>query len=352
MIAIADGGAPDLNVREAVDRWLDRLRFDKADQTVAGYQGRLKHFVEWCEAEGYESLSELGGWQVDSYETHRRANDLAPITLKNELITLRQFFEYAAARDLADPELPEAVDLPDVDPQDEISDIILEEDAAQPLLDAYRSGAPGQYQRIHAFLELAWFTGARLGGLRGLDIGDVHPGAGYVEFHHRPETDTPLKNGRDGERAVGISDDVAEALQGYIGQERIETVDTHGRKPLFTTAQGRAVANTIRTTAYYATVPCRCQHCPHGYEQPTCDFFAVNHASKCPSSRSPHQIRSGSITWQLNQGVPADVVAERVNASVEIIEAHYDMADSVTRFQKRREHHLSKLESDQNNDSE
>jgi len=339
---------PDLSVREAVDRWLAYLRHDKADRTVAGYQGRLKHFVEWCEAESYESLREIGGWELDSYETYRRGNDLAPITLKNELITLRQFLAYAARIDLAPEELPEKIELPDVDADDEISEIILDPEAATNLLAQYREGGPGRYQRIHAYLELAWYTGARLGGLRGLDLDDLALEERYVEFHHRPDENTPLKNGREGERAVGISDDVAEALRKYIDRERPAVTDDYGRKPLFTTNQGRAVENTIRTTAYYATVPCRWHACPHGEQQASCDYFAVTGASKCPSSRSPHQIRSGSITWQLNQGIPTDVVAERVNASVDIIEAHYDQADEVTQFEQRRRHHLSKLDDDTN----
>jgi site-specific recombinase XerD len=346
-----DGGPPDLTVREAVKRWLDHLRLDKADQTVAGYQGRLKHFVEWCEDEGYESLRELGGWQVDSYENHRRGNDLAAITLKNELITLRQFFEYAARLGLASESLPEKVDLPDVSAEDQVNEVILEEEQALALLDAFRDGGAGQYGRSHAFLELAWFTGARLGGLRSLDLRDLHLDAGYVEFRHRPEEGTPLKNGADGERAVGISEHVADALRGYIRSRRIDKTDEYGRSPVFTTNYGRASLNTFRTTAYYATVPCRYTACPHGEEQATCDYFSIKDSSQCPSSRSPHRIRSGSITWQLNRGMPTDVVAERVNASVDIIEAHYDQADEVTQFEQRRRHHLDKLDQWEDDDA-
>lgn len=347
----ADGGKPQ-TVRETVERWLDRQRLDKADQTVAGYRGRLKHFVEWCEAEGINALAELGGWEVEAYETHRRSKGLAPITLKNELITLRQVFEYAARIGVADAALPEKIELPDVSREEEIDRTILDEDAAAALLATYRDGGRDQYHRPHAFLELAWFTGARLGGLRGLDLDDIHLDAGYVEFHHRPEQATPLKNGVDGERAVGISDDVADALRGYIDGPRPRVTDQYGRQPLFASTHGRIAENTVRTTAYYGTVPCRYRECPHGHEQATCDFFEVTGAVECPSSRSPHQIRSGSITWQLNRGIPADVVAERVNASVAIIEAHYDQADTVTKYEQRRKHHLDKLASDKETDNE
>jgi integrase len=151
---------------------------------------------------------------------------------------------------------------------------------------------------------------------------------------------------------VGISDEVADALQGYIDQHRPSVTDPYGRKPLFTTTHGRSTLNTIRTTAYYATVPCRHTECPHGYQQATCEYFAVTDASKCPSSRSPHQIRSGSITWQLNRGLPSDIIAERVNASVSIIEAHYDQADEVTHFKQRRKQHLHKLDTNQKDDND
>jgi site-specific recombinase XerD len=189
----SDGGPLDLTVRQAVERWLDHLRLDKTDQTVAGYQGRLKHFVEWCEDEGYESLQELDGWEIDSYETHRRSNDIAPITLKNELITLRQFFEYAARLGLASESFPEKIHLPDVSRDEKIDKTLLPEEAATALSETYRDGGRDQHHRTHAFLALAWFTGARLGGLRGLDLDDVHLEAGYVEFHHRSEEGTHSK---------------------------------------------------------------------------------------------------------------------------------------------------------------
>ncbi|WP_239638600.1 hypothetical protein [Halorubrum saccharovorum] len=65
--------------------------------------------------------------------------------------------------------------------------------------------------------------------------------------------------------------------------------------------------------------------CPHDKDPDTCEWTRYVHLSKCPSSRSPHPIRTGSITWQLNQEIPPEV-AERVDATVKTIENHYDWA--------------------------
>ena len=77
--------------------------------------------------------------------------------------------------------------------------------------------------------------------------------------------------------------------------------------------------------------------CPHGRKRETCQFTSYGQASKCPSSRSPHRIRTGAITWFLNRGWPPEDVAERVNASVDTIEQHYDKADPDERRRRLRE---------------
>ncbi|PSQ49959.1 hypothetical protein BRD19_02380 [Halobacteriales archaeon SW_7_65_23] len=99
---------------------------------------------------------------------------------------------------------------------------------------------------------------------------------------------------------------------------------------------------------YQATVPCLHTDCPHGRKRETCEFLedSYNNASKCPSSRSPHQVRTGSITWQRNCGVPADVVSRRVNSSVRVIEEHYDKPDEVEEMEKRRRQYIDRLDID------
>lgn len=93
--------------------------------------------------------------------------------------------------------------------------------------------------RRHAFLELAWTTGARQGGLRALDLQDLYISERYIEFRHRPDTGTPLKNKRGGERPVGLKQESVDALKHYIRNDRVDKADDHGRQPLLTTIQGR-----------------------------------------------------------------------------------------------------------------
>jgi hypothetical protein len=59
-------------------------------------------------------------------------------------------------------------------------------------------------------------------------------------------------------------------------------------------------------------------------------------------SRSPHQVRIGSITWQLNRGIPREVVVERVKTSVQILKRHYDQPTKREELEERRRHHLDR----------
>jgi len=86
-----------------------------------------------------------------------------------------------------------------------------------------------------------WHTGAQLGAIRALDLGDVNldgdePG---LQYRHWPSTDTPLKNDEQGERYNRISRRVAKVFRDYIDGPRADVTDEHGRKPFVTTEQGR-----------------------------------------------------------------------------------------------------------------
>jgi site-specific recombinase XerD len=343
--------APDLSPREAVERWLDRQRVDKREQTVSAYWYRLKHFVEWCEENDVETVGELDAWNVETYETYRRGKELAPITLEKELGTLKSFFEYISRFDPVTDALPEWVEPPSAERHEQVSDKRLAADRARSLLATYRDGGEGQYTREHVFLELAWYTCARLGGLRGLDVDDVDLQAGIVRFKHRPDTGTPLKKGIETERPVRIPRPVATAIGHYRRRRRRDVVDDHGRRPLFTTERGRISLTSLRAVSYYATVPCRHTECPHGNDQETCEYWGRRASSGCPSSRSPHQVRTGAITWHRTRGVPVETVAEKAGTSPGTIRLHYDVP-SEEDLMSRQDPHLDKLTFDDGNDSE
>lgn len=339
----ADGGdrVPDLSPREALERWLGKLRADKADSTVSAYDYQLKHFVEFCNDEGIQSIRNVTGWDIESFETERRNQGLEALSLHKELSTLRLFLEYCARIELVDDDLPDKVDPPDVPRDAHVDETRLKPDDARDLFGHYDANDYGS--RAHALLALTWYTGCRLGGVRALDVDDYYPGEQYVHFQHRPDRGTPLKNGRDGERAVGITDYVCDVLDAYLEHNRKDKYDDQGNRPLFASSVGRCSENAVRAWMYLATQPCLYSPCPHGNERDTCEWVDYSYGSKCPSSRSPHQVRTGSITWQLNRGVPIEAVAQRVNTSVRVLKRHYDQPTHLEELEERRREHVDRL---------
>ena len=332
----------ELTPREAWNRYMDRRRPESTEQTSRSYYYSLKLFVEWCEDEEIEQVGEFTGWLFETYETKRSGDDIAPITLRQEMQTLKQFVEYLERIEAVEEGLTDRVHVPTVDPEDQSSDTKLATEHAIGLLEHYRETEPAS--RRHAALEVFWHTGCRLGVLRALDVRDYHSDEQFIEFRHRPDTGTPLKNKRDGERPVALPAMVAVTLDRYLDSSNYWDVhDEHGRRPLFASRQGRAGHNTIRTWTYQATLPCQNAECPHDRDPEDCDWTKRNQSSKCPSSRSPHQIRTGSITWQLNNGIPPEVVSTRANVGVQTLKKHYDKATPRKRMERRRRRFIDKL---------
>ncbi|GGN97583.1 tyrosine-type recombinase/integrase [Haloarcula pellucida] len=345
-------GPPDLKPRAARDRWLDKLRVEKRGASVSTYHYRLKLFVEWAEEQGIERMRDLSGWELESYENFRRSQDLSPITLNKEMGTLRNWLEYCARIEVVPEDLPEKIDPPDVPKDAESSDVMLHHEEAKKLLTHYRENPELRGTRQHVLLAIAWTTGARMGAIRALDLRDFHVDDGddgplyYLTFANRPSTDTPLKKSSDGERAVSLPKSVGKSVQRYVLHHRNDVYDDYSRQPLITTQRGRASKGTIRNLMYLATQPCNYGECPHGKERPTCDWRTQSQASQCPSSRAPHHVRTGAITWMLHRGVPVEVVAKRVNSSVSTIEKHYDKPDPIEEMRARRASYLPLLEID------
>lgn len=348
----ADGGdrIPDLSPREALERWLNKLRSDKADSTVSSYHYQLKHFVEFSEDEGITSISDVTGWDIETYETRRREKGVEALSLHKELSTLRLFLEYCARIELVDEGLPDRVAPPDVPREEHVDETRLRTEDAKALFEYYDSQEYGC--RAHALLALVWYTGCRLGGIRALDLSDYNADEQYVHFRHRPDLKLPLKNGHDGERAVGLTGYVCDVLDAYIDGDRRDVHDEHGKRPLITSTRGRASKNAVRGWMYLATQPCVHSDCPHGKERESCEWVDYTKGSRCPSSRSPHQVRTGSITWQLNREMPIEAVAKRVNTSVRVLKRHYDQPTDLEEFEERRRHHIDRLGFDSGGEDE
>lgn len=336
----------ELSVREVWEMFLDAKQIDYTEETLRDYETRLRQFVRWAEdQDDIEKIGDLTGWHLEQFKLHRQGQDLAPATMKGQMTTLKVWLEYAAGIEAVDDMLPYKVNVPKLSQTEETDDTLLAADDAHALLQHYRESRVKYASENHVALELAWFTGARLGALRSLDVENYQPDDQLVWFRHDPE-ETPLKKKLDGERPVGLPPETCEVLDVWIEQVRPEKRDGQGRRPLFAGRQGRPAASTLQNWVYQATLPCVHGPCPHDKEPRSCDWTERNKASTCPSSRSPHQVRTGSITWQLNSGLSYEAVGERVNSDPDTLRRYYDKASDLERLEQRRRAFVDQLEFD------
>ncbi|MFC6793894.1 site-specific integrase [Halobaculum halobium] len=203
----------------------------------------------------------------------------------------------------------------------------------------------------HVLLELEWWTGARMSALRGIDMEDVDLDEGTIEFYHRPDTGTPIKQAHNPERKVGLADPAVDVLRDYVREVRDKVRDEHRRRPLLTTAQGRASKTTIRRYTYFATLPCQSVECPHDREPGSCEWMSLRAARSCPSARSPHAVRTGAISNLRNSGWDLDDVAERVNTGPKRLIQHYDFPTMDEQYRERRADLVDLLRLDDEDDS-
>ena len=336
--------------QQAVSMYLDAKQDDLTEATLSGQKYRLEAFVQWCDEEDVDNLNELTGRDLYAYRVWRREGNgedrdaVKPVTLRGQLATLRAFLKFCGEIEAVSPDLFDRVPLPNISSGEEVSDTTLPPDRVEEIL-AYL----GRYEyasRDHVTVLLGWRTGARIGGLRALDLKDLdldgdHPRieGPAVHFVHRPETGTPLKNKEKSTRWNRIGEHVAKAIRDYIEGPRHDVTDDHGREPLLTTASGRPVASTVRDTLYRVTRPCwRGEACPHDRNPDECEATRMSKASTCPSARSPHNLRSGRVTYYRRQDVPRRVVKDRLNASEDILDKHYDRRTERERAEQRSNH--------------
>lgn len=346
----APGGEDNLrpiSPAEARDLYLESLRDEAADWTQQSQESHLRAFIEWCREEAeIENMNVLSGRDIFQFRQWRRSGEyskgkdgeIAPRTLASALTTVRTFLRFCGQIEAVPPELYERVDLPALSKADQVSDSTIAPERVPKILDYLSTYQYGS--RDHAIWALVWHTGMRSGGLRSLDLDDVYldDNEPYIELHHRPNEGTPLKNQYDGERVNRISRRVAQVLQDYIDGPRVDKVDDYGRSPLITTRQGRVSSTAIRNTFYRWTRPCKVGvECPHGEDPTTCEWAGPGPMSKCPSARSTHDVRKARVTRYRNDGVPRGVVSDRLNASEDVLDLHYDRASDREKADRRWE---------------
>lgn len=327
--------------REAIELYLDHRETDLSDKSLENQRYRLGSFVEFCEENDIENLNELTGRNLHEFRVWRMNGEgeqygpVNAVTLKGVLSTLRVFLDFAATIDAVPKGMREDVLLPEIGREEESRDELLEAERALDILewfDKFRYAS-----REHVILSLLWHTGIRLGSLRALDVEDFDRDEPCLELRHRPNTGTPFKNAKRAERDIAVGEYHAELVSDYIENNRPEVEDEYGREPHISSTQGRLTAVPIRRIVQKWTQPCRIGDCPHDKNPETCEWTQRKKLRDCPSSRSPHGVRGGSITYHRREGVPQEGVSDRMNASNEVLEKHYDNRTKRERMRNRRD---------------
>jgi site-specific recombinase XerD len=233
---------------EAVQMYLEDRKPEVTQNTLYEHKCRLNRFLEWCEDESFEDMNSMTRRKAHAYKQHR-VEQVAAITVEHEMRTFRIFLRFCERIGGVPDGVAASVSVPKAKRVERSRSVSLSEDAADQILDYLAKYEYASFR--HVLFNLVWNLGCRIGGIRAIDLGDFHaqsPDGPFIEFHHRPETGTPLKNKWKSERKPPIRESLRDVIVDYIEAHRHDVTDDHGRQPLLTTQQGRPAKTTIQRT--------------------------------------------------------------------------------------------------------
>lgn len=346
---------PELSLKSRpMDEVLSDFREQKLKEvdSTGQYERKLDYLQAYLEAEvAVETSDDLSSEDVEGYEDWRRDESLpreeplASSTLRDDMYLFREFIQYMIEHRMAPARFEKRINIPEVDYAngEGVDEKKLDPEIAKAALEHLQKYKYADVE--HVSMELLIQSGPRRGGLVGRDVPDFNYEEGVLQYEDQ-ET-TPLKNDGGSEREVTLYGDTPEIIQDYLLHQRPSETDDNGREPLLTKGNGRMSASTLQKIAYKWTRPCKIGlGCPHDRDPDNCEAAQKNNSAfKCPSSRSPHHIRTGYITDQKNRGVSADGVEHRCDVSPRVQKLHYDLPDD-TEERKRYEDEFRNADDD------
>ena len=330
-----------ISPEDAVDWYLEHRHDELREATRRTHRYSLGIFLDWTEERGISNLNNLDGRDLMAFKTWRKSEtEINTVSLNGTLGVLQRFLRFCETIEAVEDGLADRVPLPNVPPSEEVKEDVPEDESVKAIRDYYRRFEYASRQ--HTEFELVAEVGIRLGAVRGIDLGDIDDEKQVIHLEHRPEEPgvygTPLKNGADGERIINVSPEFTELIGDYIEHNRFEVTDRFGRDPLFTSKKGRVATATIRRDFYKLTRTCEYDpDCPHGREVSSCESTTSGKAAECPSSFSTHPLRKWSIMSQLDSGLPKEILSDRVDVSVPVLDKHYDQRSEARKSRRRRE---------------
>lgn len=213
----------------AVELYLADREAELASETHYTHGCRLGFFADWCRDRGIDNPNELTGRNLKEYRLWRRNDgDLAPASENCQMDTLRVFVRWLESIDGAPQGLHEVVRSPAVGREEGNRDVLLESDEAETVLsylETYHYASPE-----HVTLALLWRTMLRCGAAHGLDVEDYRQEDQCLQIVHRSEMDTPIENGKRGERLLALSGWMCNLLDDWIRERRHDVEDEYGRR--------------------------------------------------------------------------------------------------------------------------
>lgn len=330
-----------IDPHDTLSLYLEHREDELRTATRRKHASALGAFLDWVDTTTIENMNEIRGRELMEFKTWRKNQaDLVTMSLNGNLAILQRFLRFCERIDAVQEGVADKVPLPNVPPEEEVNYQVPTTEEVETIRTYVKNFEYAS--RRHIEFELVAEVGLRLGAVRGIDLGDFHREDRTVHLRHRPESvheyGTPLKNGSDGERIINLSDRICDSIIDYIEHNRIDVTDQFDRHPLLTTSAGRPSTATIRRDFYKFSRPCVYSNdCPHDRDIQTCKAANNANAADCPSRFSPHPLRKWSIMLQLDRGVRKELLSDRVDVSVPVLDKHYDQRSKERKSQNRRQ---------------
>jgi len=119
----------------ALELYLADKDSELAEASLKAHKYRLDHFIRWCDQQDIENLNNLSGRQLQRYRIWRRdEGDLSPVSEKTQMDTLRVFIRWLETVDGVEQDLSEKVLSPNITPEQNSRDVMLDDDRATDVL--------------------------------------------------------------------------------------------------------------------------------------------------------------------------------------------------------------------------
>ena len=212
--------------------------------TIRAYMGDLKSLLLHLEKLGLSDISALELTHLRSWLANQAVKGGARTTLARRAVSVRMFTKWALKNKFLSSDVGASLATPK---GHRTLPGVLDVNNAQIAMDSMATRAAQEQTPISlrdvAMVELLYATGARVGELCGLDIGDIDYSRNTIQV---------LGKG-DKERVIPMGRPAVAALESYLKDGRQALVSTQSANALFLGLRGKRIdQRTVRTVVYEA----------------------------------------------------------------------------------------------------